>query len=160
MKTLQKTVWMLFASLMLFACGQKAEKPPVPQPTATIAVPAPEQVVIVKDGDWLIKRFGNNWQAVCNRNQLKNCNLIHPGQKLTLPTGVTEAAVIQPAPPAMTISAYTVKTGDSLWRIVGLNWPKVCQSNTIRNCHLIHPGQVLQIPTSLLTPVKKERRHE
>lgn len=32
---------------------------------------------------------GVTWQEICTANNLRNCNLIHPGQELTIPAGVT-----------------------------------------------------------------------
>ena len=61
----------------------------------------------------------------------------------------------QPANPAVTPNkTYTVKKGDSLWKIAkqfygnGAQYPKLFQANSgqIKNPNLIYPGQVLTIP--------------
>jgi len=44
---------------------------------------------------------------------------------------------------------YTVKPGDYLSKIVGNQWPIVCQVNQIKNCDLIYPGQQLIIPPTI-----------
>ena len=51
-------------------------------------------------------------------------------------------------------TSYTVKKGDSLWRIAGkvyhnpLKWPRIYRANKdkIKSPHRIYPGQVLKIP--------------
>lgn len=45
---------------------------------------------------------------------------------------------------------YTVKAGDSLYKVFGKNWPKIYEANRNiigNNPNLIYPGQVLVIPT-------------
>ncbi len=74
---------------------------------------------------------------------------------------VTPEAVVkqpeepQPANPAVTPNkTYTVKKGDSLWKLAkqfygnGAQYPKLFQANSgqIKNPNLIYPGQVLTIP--------------
>lgn len=46
---------------------------------------------------------------------------------------------------------YTVKTGDTLWGLVGNRWPMVCEQNHIQDCNLIYPGQELNINVSGIT---------
>ena len=75
------------------------------------------------------------------------------------PANVVASPVIESTPPpviekpAMPTS-YTVKKGDSLWKISGklygnpLKWPRIYRANKdkIKNPHRIYPGQVLAIP--------------
>jgi nucleoid-associated protein YgaU len=44
------------------------------------------------------------------------------------------------------ITTITVRKGDTLWALVGPNWPTVCQANRLANCNLIFPGQELRLP--------------
>jgi hypothetical protein len=67
-------------------------------------------------------------------------------------------AIVEEAPPVIEHpdrpTTYTVKKGDSLWRIAGkiyhnpLKWPRIYHANKdkIKNPHRIYPGQVLTIP--------------
>ena len=61
-------------------------KPPVP-------TPSPEPVVyVVKKGDTvykIAKRFGTTMQAIILANNLRNPNLIYPGQVLLIPVAAT-----------------------------------------------------------------------
>ena len=60
---------------------------PCPMPTPTPA-PAP-QVYVVKKGDTvykIAKRYGTTMQAIILANNLRNPNLIYPGQILLIPT--------------------------------------------------------------------------
>ncbi len=72
---------------------------------------------------------------------------------------VTEApTIVEEAPPVVAApdrpATYTVKKGDSLWKIAGkvyrnpLKWPRIYRANKdkIQNPHKIFPGQVLTIP--------------
>ncbi len=62
---------------------------PCPMPTPTPApAPAP-QVYVVKKGDTvykIAKRYGTTMQAIILANNLRNPNLIYPGQILLIPT--------------------------------------------------------------------------
>ncbi len=73
------------------------------------------------------------------------------------PVTETPTIVETPAPAVETPAqpeTYTVKKGDSLWRIAGkiyhnpLKWPRIYRANKdkIKNPNKIHPGQVLTIP--------------
>jgi hypothetical protein len=46
---------------------------------------------------------------------------------------------------------YTVKPGDTLFGIVGNNWPAVCDQNHLENCNLIYPGEVLNVQQGAAT---------
>ena len=69
-----------------------------------------------------------------------------------VPTIVDEPAPVVETPARPT--TYTVKKGDSLWKIAGkvyrnpLKWPRIYRANKdqIKNPHKIYPGQVLTIP--------------
>ncbi|MDR1968712.1 MAG: LysM peptidoglycan-binding domain-containing protein [Burkholderiaceae bacterium] len=79
-------------------------------------------------------------------------NFITPGQRATAQQvagqGVPLSALAPDAP-----NAYTVRSGDTLWRISGMflkspwRWPELWGMNLqdLRNPHLIYPGQQLQL---------------
>jgi LysM repeat protein len=62
---------------------------------------------------------------------------------------------------------YTIQKGDTLWNISGIElkdnfqWPMVWKVNPhIANPDRIYPGQVINIPVSLLLPVEKKLERE
>jgi len=70
----------------------------------------------------------------------------------------TAPSIVESTPPVIEKvdrpTSYTVKKGDSLWKIAGrvyrnpLKWPRIYRANQdkIKNPHRIYPGQVLTIP--------------
>jgi len=86
--------------------------------------------------------------------------VIEPAPPMVPPVIVETAppAIAEPAPPKVKATpkptAYTVKKGDSLWRIAGrvygnpFKWPRIYQANKekIKHPNKIYPGQVLTIP--------------
>jgi nucleoid-associated protein YgaU len=82
------------------------------------------------------------------------------GASTTAPRyGTTPSApAATPAPerpaPASTAGVYTVKSGDSLWKIAkhhygdGNQWRRIYEANkdTIKDPDLIYPGQELRLP--------------
>jgi nucleoid-associated protein YgaU len=122
--------------------------------------------------DW-VKRYYPNWRKHywVDRGQWGNRGYIVGKAPSGEPTPVETAITPLPAAtelPAPTIvdtpppaverpdrpTTYTVKKGDSLWRIAGrlyknpLKWPRIYRANQdkIKNPHRIYPGQVLTIP--------------
>jgi hypothetical protein len=64
---------------------------PIPTPSPTpVPTPVPtQQVYVVKKGDSvykIAKRFGTTMEAIISANNLRNPNLIYPGQILLIPT--------------------------------------------------------------------------
>ncbi|SCG81869.1 bifunctional 2',3'-cyclic nucleotide 2'-phosphodiesterase/3'-nucleotidase precursor protein [Proteiniborus sp. DW1] len=54
-------------------------------------------------------------------------------------------------PAAATTQTYVVKAGDVLWRIArqfGTTWEKLAEFNSLKNPHLIFPGQKILIPAN------------
>lgn len=110
----------------------------------------PKEYTVIK-GDHLWKiatqfyKDGYKWSVIASENNLKNPDIILPGQKLTLP----KAAVGK---------KYTVVKGDTLWDISarfygsGFSWKRIRDANPgkigkLKNGNpLILPGQVLKIP--------------
>ncbi len=73
---------------------------------------------------------------------------------ILLVTGLSTLYVI-PASAANCVTQYTVRAGDTLYRIslkFGLTWDKIAQGNSITNPDRIYAGQVLCIPTGASTP--------
>lgn len=101
----------------------------------------------VRPGDTLsgiAARHGTTWQELQRLNNIRNPNLIRPGQVLRLPGGGHEA----PAG-AGGSSTYSVRPGDTLSGIAarhGTTWQELQRLNNIRNPNLIYAGQELRLP--------------
>ncbi len=99
-------------------------------------------VYTVRRGDnlWNISRkYGTTVQEIVQLNNISNPNLIFPGQRLKIPkaSNVSNKSVY-----------YTVRRGDSLWRIsrlYGVSVRYLANLNNIRNPNLIYVGQILKI---------------
>ena len=92
----------------------------------------------VRSGDSLsaiAARFGTTVGALQSANNIRNANLIYPGQVLR----VSGQATAQ--------RAYTVRSGDNLSVIasrLGTTVGHLQSTNGIRNVNLIYPGQSLR----------------
>lgn len=93
---------------------------------------------VVQQGDSLsaiATRFGTTASALQSANNIRNANLIYPGQVLRV-NGQTTAQ-----------RAYTVRSGDNLSVIasrLGTTVAHLQSANSIRNANLIYPGQTLR----------------
>jgi len=105
----------------------------------------------VRRGDsvWLIaNRFRVSPKAIAKANQLgkRKHYIIHPGQKLLVPTSARYA---RRAPVSSNKRLrYTVRSGDSLWRIArkfGTSVNSIAHANKIAKGHKIRPGDRLWI---------------
>ncbi|WDH76067.1 LysM peptidoglycan-binding domain-containing protein [Exiguobacterium marinum] len=99
----------------------------------------------VMSGDTLYKiatMYNTTVSKIAAANNITNVNLISVGQMLIIPgTTVTP-------PPATTVK-YTVKSGDTLYKIATMfntTVAKIAAANNITNVNLISVGQVLTIP--------------
>lgn len=131
---------------------------PTPAPTpAPAPAPAPSEPVtyVVQSGDTLLRiaqKFGVTTAQIVAANNIDNPNRINVGQRLVIPTSQVSQAVSQPEPdpePEPVLQRYTVKSGDTLWRIArqfGVSSTELAQVNGITNANFIRVGQVLQIP--------------
>lgn len=130
---------------------------PETSPTPTKAPEKPvagRNVYTVKTGDSLWKisentyKNGYKWVEIAKTNKLTNPNIIHAGNKLSLPS-LPVAAVVSNA---ITGKSYKVVEGDNLWEISvrayadGYKWPELAKANKLNNPHLIYPDQVIQLP--------------
>ncbi|WP_074034109.1 LysM peptidoglycan-binding domain-containing protein [Exiguobacterium sp. AT1b] len=105
----------------------------------------------VKSGDTLYsiaRTYGITVSALAAANKITNFNLISVGQVLIIPgTTVT--------PPPTTTVKYTVKSGDTLYKIATMyntTVAKIAAANKITNVNSITVGQVLIIPGTTVTP--------
>ncbi|WP_270812560.1 LysM peptidoglycan-binding domain-containing protein [Exiguobacterium sp. CinTr1] len=104
----------------------------------------------VKSGDTLYsiaRTYGVTVSALAAANNITNYSLIYVGQVLIIPgTTVT--------PPTTTVK-YTVKSGDTLYKIATMyntTVAKIAAANNIANVNSIYVGQVLVIPGTTVTP--------
>ncbi|MEJ6527702.1 LysM peptidoglycan-binding domain-containing protein [Exiguobacterium sp. USCH10] len=105
----------------------------------------------VKSGDTLYsiaRTYGVTVSALAAANNITNYSLIYVGQVLIIPgTTVT--------PPPTTTLKYTVKSGDTLYKIATMyntTVAKIAAANNITNVNSITVGQVLIIPGTTVTP--------
>jgi nucleoid-associated protein YgaU len=109
-------------------------------------------VYVVQRGDFLYKISGFEtiyadplkWKRIyrANKEDIKNPNLIYPDQELAIPREWPHS--------------YTVREGESLWKIAGYweiygdgrMWPKLYEANkdAIKSPDLIRPGLTIDIP--------------
>src|SRR5690606_14242778 len=102
--------------------------------------PSPK-IYTVKKGDTLshiAKKYGTTVKKLVDLNNIKNPDLIYPGQKIKLPGGSESEK-----------KYYTVKKGDSLSKIAkahGITLNQIIKLNPqIKNPDLIHPGQKVRV---------------
>jgi len=122
-----------------------------------------EHTVIKGEYLWgLAKKYyddGYKWVNIAQANKLANPNIIHPGNKLTIPKiEVAEKpaekleARIEALGGKIEGNEYTVQKGDDLCKIAlraygdcTKGW-EIAQVNNLKNPNLIHTGNVLQLP--------------
>lgn len=141
-----------------------ATEPGEPTITQTIAQKLQKlpttYTVTVGDTLWKIAMdlygSGYNWVTLRDANKLTDADHIQVGQELSAPV----AQVIVPPQVGETMGTaaqprdYTVKQGDSLWKIAlselgnAYRWSEIAQNNVLANPDIIHPGNVLKIPAS------------
>ncbi|QUE86520.1 LysM peptidoglycan-binding domain-containing protein [Exiguobacterium alkaliphilum] len=116
-------------------------------PSTTITPPPTTTVkYTVKSGDTLYKiatMYNTTVAKIAAANNITNVNSIYVGQVLVIP-GTT----VTPPPPTTTVK-YTVKSGDTLYKIAtayNTTVAKIAAANNITNVNLISVGQVLTIP--------------
>lgn len=68
------------------------------------------QDYVVKPNDTLSKiamnYLGLTWQEICAANNIPDCNLIHPGQKLVIPTGTRSNKAAWPETPVRAAATF------------------------------------------------------
>ncbi len=125
--------------------GQQLIIPVASAPSA----PAPgggTTIHIVQPGETLFRialRYNTTVEAIAQANGISNPWFIYPGQQLTVPLGPTGSI---PSAPRRT---YVVQPGDTLYAIA-LRFNTTVETlmvlNNLSNAHLLHEGQVLQLP--------------
>lgn len=118
----------------------------------------PDEVVyVVVKGDTLsaiAKKYGTTYQALAEYNGIKDVNRIYVGQKIRIPTAAKPTAPAPETPASeSTPRTYTVKRGDSLWKIAkeqlgaGKRYVEIMALNGMKSAgEVILPGQVLKLP--------------
>lgn len=142
-------------------------KPTPPKPTKPPCPPAPPpppsppgmRKYVVRKGDTLssiARRFNVTVEDILKVNpQIKDPNLIYPGQVIIIPGGVTPPIKPTPVPPSSPPSGsgiqYVIQRGDTLTRIArrfGVTVKAILVANPqITNANIIFPGQIIIIPT-------------
>ncbi|MGG3626589.1 GH25 family lysozyme [Bacillus gobiensis] len=88
----------------------------------------------------LAKRFRTTVQDIQRLNNIKNKDLIYPGQKLKVSGSVSK--------PSVKKEYYSIKAGDNLTKIAnkfGTSVKQLQAWNGIKNANLIYPGQKLRV---------------
>lgn len=125
---------------------------------------ADDTTVTVRSGDSLIgiaRRNGVNVSALLRANSITLTSMIHPGDRLILPTaGSTSNSTGRPSAAAHTVTSsssattYVVKAGDALstiaWRH-GVGLSALLRANDLSVDSLILPGRRLQVPAATRT---------
>ncbi len=111
------------------------------------AAPTGQTLYVVKPGDTLYKiasLYGVTVSAIVAANNIVNPNLIYPNQVLVIPATTPSSSTV----------TYTVKPGDTLYKIAatyGTTVSAIVAANNIPNPNLIYPGQVFVIPAATPT---------
>lgn len=120
---------------------------------STPSAPAPsEREYTVKSGDtlWKIAQAqlgaGSRYREIMTLNGLTS-ETVYPGQVLRLPGSGSST----PSAPTPSYREYTVKSGDSLWKIAqaqlgsGSRYREIVSLNNLKS-ETVYPGQVLRLP--------------
>lgn len=94
-------------------------------------------------------KYGISWVTLAQHNGIADANRIVVGQEIKIPGATIEEATPTPTPSPLTEEVYTVKAGDTLFRIgqaYGLSWTQIAEANGIVNPNQIIVGQQLKIP--------------
>ena len=109
------------------------------------AVPGNTARYVVRRGDTLSSialRHGTTPDVIASANGIRVRSTIHPGDRLTVPAGGQKVARGE--------VAYTVRSGDSLWRIANRHRTSIaaiCEANGISSSATLRPGTRLTIPS-------------
>lgn len=124
-------------------------------------------VYVVKPGEWLSRiatKNGVTLKALLAVNGFERSTVIHPGQVIKLPgssnvsAGSNNGSTPGSTPKASTVAVggtYVVKSGDFFARIASRNGVSVkdlLAVNGFGRSTVIHPGQVINLPTGAAAP--------
>lgn len=128
--------------------------------TATIAhttQASADSVVTVQSGQTLSSIAAANnasISTIASANNIKNINMIFVGQRLTIPNKTTTQTNTNNTSSnnnSASNGTYTVKSGDTLWRIAvnnGLKLGELISKNNLKMNSIIYPGQKLVVSGS------------
>lgn len=112
--------------------------------------------IIQGDSLWTIAeknyQLGYKWTEIAKANKIENPDIIHVGNKLTLPKIESSTNLTEKEPNKIQGSSYTVQKGDFLWEIAvraygdGFKWVEIAKANNLANPDLIFSGNVFKIP--------------
>jgi LysM repeat protein len=110
-------------------------------------------VYVVRRGDTvneIAKRHGVSVSSILKSNGLSSRSRIYPGQKLRVGKGTSVAAPKSKggSSKSASITTYTVRAGDTLWRIAkrfGTPVGEILSLNGLRTDAVIRPGDRLKI---------------
>lgn len=100
------------------------------------------RIHIVQKGDTLFdlaKQYGTTVEALAAANGIENPDILDIDQILRIPEGDEDIG---------SLTSYTVRPGDTLWKIsqmTGVTVPQLININRISDPDSIYPGQVLRI---------------
>jgi len=125
----------LLVSLIFVPVAQAA--PPTQEPTTVYVVQLDDTLSAIAN------RYETTVQALVQANGIENPDLIHPGQRLVIPSA-------SPTPePTTQEQVHVVQRGETLYRIAqfyGTTVQALAAANNLANPNLIHWGQKLIIP--------------
>lgn len=138
--------------------------PVAPPPVETVAAPPPavaerEHVVVKGDSFYTLgKQYNVSMRAIAEANPGVDSARLKIGQKLKIPASTTTATSALPsngsAPTNGGEKTYTVKSGDTLWKIArdnGVTEKALRAANNLTTSQ-IKVGQKLKIPASATAP--------
>ena len=133
----------LLVSLIFVPVAQAA--PPTQEPTTVYVVQLDDTLSA------LANRYETTVQALVQANGIENPDLIHPGQRLVIPSA-------SPTPePTTQEQVHVVQRGETLYRIAqfyGTTVQALAAANNLANPNLIHWGQKLIIPSAMASPAE------
>jgi murein DD-endopeptidase MepM/ murein hydrolase activator NlpD len=134
------------ALLVLLIFGPVAHAAPSAQELTTVYVVQLDDTLSA-----IAHRYETTIQALAQANSIENPNLIHPGQRLVIPSA-------SPTPePTTQEQVHVVQRGETLYRIAqfyGTTVQTLVAANNLANPNLIHLGQKLIIPSAPASPAE------